>query len=309
MIDLHMHSRYSEDGEYTPLELVNQCAQMGVRMMSVTDHNCAKANEEAQEAAKERGILYIPGIEIDCTYEKVNFHVLGYGIDFKSSDFAAIEKHIDGQSFQASLDRLAKTQALGFYHITEKDMWALSENNYRQGSWSGELFAEALLAMPEYADHPLLQPYRPGGKRSDNPYVNFYWDYYSQGKACYAKIDYPEMEEIIDIIHRNHGVAVIAHPGVNLKGREYLLEDILSLGLDGIEAFSSYHSPEQARKFYEAAHRNNLPVTCGSDYHGKTKPSIAIGQHNCPMPFPEIKAQLGAISAYAFSPYNAPPSF
>ena len=35
------------------------------------------------------------------------------------------------------------------------------------------------------------------------------------------------MEEIIDIIHRNHDVAVIAHSGVNLKGREYLLEDIL----------------------------------------------------------------------------------
>lgn len=292
MIDLHIHSRYSEDGEYTPLELVEQCAKLGVRMMSVTDHNCVKANEEAQDAAKKRGILYIPGIEIDCTYENVNFHVLGYGIDFRSSDFAAIEKHIDDQSFQASLDRLAKTQALGFCHIAENDMRALSKNNYWEGSWSGELFAEVLLAMPEYADHPLLKPYRPGGKRSDNPYVNFYWDYYSQGKPCYAKIDYPAMEEIIDIIHRNHGVAVLAHPGVNLKGKEYLLEDILRLGLDGIEAFSSYHSPEQARKFYKAAQKNKLPVTFGSDYHGKTKPSIAIGQHNCPIPYSEMKTQL-----------------
>ncbi len=25
MIDLHMHSRYSDDGEYTPSELVEQC--------------------------------------------------------------------------------------------------------------------------------------------------------------------------------------------------------------------------------------------------------------------------------------------
>ena len=51
MIDLHMHSRYSEDGEFTPLELVEQCAKAGVHMMSVTDHNCVKANEEAQEFA------------------------------------------------------------------------------------------------------------------------------------------------------------------------------------------------------------------------------------------------------------------
>lgn len=25
MIDLHIHSRYSEDGEYTPAELVERC--------------------------------------------------------------------------------------------------------------------------------------------------------------------------------------------------------------------------------------------------------------------------------------------
>lgn len=116
------------------------------------------------------------------------------------------------------------------------------------------MFAEVLLAMPEYADHPLLKPYRPGGERSDNPYVNFYWDYYSQGKPCYAKIDYPAMAETIDIIHRNHGAAVLA-------------------------------------RFYEAAQKKHLLVTCGSDYHGKTKPSVAIGQYNCPISYPEMKAK------------------
>lgn len=293
MIDLHMHSRYSEDGEYTPSELVKQCAEKGVRMMSVTDHNCAKANEEAAKAAKEKGIAYIPGIEIDCTFQDTNFHVLGYGIDFWSGDFEAIEKNIDDQSFQASLDRLAATQALGFYRVTENDMWSLSKDSYWQGTWTGDMFAEVLLAKPEYADHPLLKPYRPGGERSDNPYVNFYWDYYSQGKPCYAKIDYPAMEEIIDTIHRNHGVAVIAHPGVNLKGKEFMFEDILNLGIDGIEAFSSYHSQKQAGYYHKIAQERNLFVTCGSDYHGKTKPSIGIGQHGCSsIPFAEMAQQL-----------------
>ena len=90
------------------------------------------------------------------------------------------------------------------------------------------------------------------------------------------------MEEIIAIIHENHGVAVIAHPGVNLNGKEFLLDSILNLGIDGIEAFSSYHSLEQAQYYYRTAQENKIFVTCGSDYHGKTKPSIGIGQHNCP---------------------------
>lgn len=288
MIDLHMHSRYSDDGEFTPSELVEQCAKKGIRMMSVTDHNCAKANEAASKAAKEKGITYIPGIEIDCTYQDTNFHVLGYGIDFESSNFEKIEKDMDDQSFQASLDRLAQTQALGFGLITKKAMREISQNNYRQGNWTGEMFAEVLLAMPEYSDHPLLKPYRPGGERSDNPYVNFYWDYYSQGKPCYAKITCPAMEEMIDMIHRNHGVAVVAHPGVNLKGKEFLLDGILSLGLDGIEAFSSYHNSKQAEYYYQIAQKKKIFITCGSDYHGKTKPSIEIGQHGCPARYEEM---------------------
>lgn len=279
MIDLHMHSRYSDDGEFTPSELIERCAEKGVCMVSVTDHNCAKANEEAAKTAKEKKISYIPGIEIDCTYKDTDFHVLGYGIDFRSRDFEEIEKNIEDQSFQASLDRLAGTQALGFGHITEKNMWELSKDSYWQGNWTGEMFAEVLLAMPEYADHPLLKPYRPGGERSDNPYVNFYWDYYSQGKPCYAKIDYPAMGQIVDMIHQNQGVAVLAHPDVNLKGKEFLLDGILSLGIDGIEAFSSYHNAKQAEYYFRKAQEKKIFVTCGSDFHGKTKPSIGIGQH------------------------------
>lgn len=292
MIDLHMHSKYSEDGEYTPAALVEQCARKGIRMLSVTDHNCAKANEEAAQAAAKKGLVYIPGVEIDCVWHNINFHVLGYGIDYRSSDFEALERAVADQCFDASLKRLTQTQALGF-HITERNLWELSKDTYWSESWSGELFAEVLLSMPEYADHPLLRPYRPGGRRSDNPYVNFYWDYYSQGKPCYAPVNYPAMEEIIALIHRNHGAAVIAHPGVNLKGKEYLLKELLTLGFDGIEAFSSYHTPEQAGVFCRAAQENNLFITCGSDFHGKTKPSIAPGQHGCSVSYEEIARPLG----------------
>ena len=38
---------------------------------------------------------------------------------------------------------------------------------------------------------------------------------------------------------------MLAHPGNSLKGRMELLEDIVNLGIQGIEAYSSYHTPEQ----------------------------------------------------------------
>jgi hypothetical protein len=152
-----------------------------------------------------------------------------------------------------------------------------------------------LLAQPEYNDHPLLAPYRAGGARSDNPYVNFYWDYYSQGKPCFAEMYYPDMCHIIDIIHENDGLAVLAHPYVNLKEKKHLLGGIIDLGIDGIEAFSSYHTPSQTADALAVAQAHGLFVTCGSDFHGKTKPSIALRQHGCTIPGEEMERQMEAL--------------
>lgn len=172
MIDLHMHSKYSDDGEYEPLDLVEKCFENTIKIMSVTDHNCVKANAEA----------------------------------------------------------------------------------------------EALLKKTEYSEHPLLKPYRPGGARSGNPYVNFYWDFYAQGKPCYVKMEYPSMEEVIDIIHANHGAAVLAHPGVNLKDHFDLTDEILDLGFDGAEVFSSYHGLPEAEFFYKKAQEKQLRKGLGSNF-------------------------------------------
>lgn len=291
MIDLHMHSNYSDDGEFTPLELVEKCAAQGVDLMAVTDHNCARANKEAKEAAAKRGIRYLTGIEIDCTYEGAEFHVLGYGIDDASLDFARVEENISSQVREVSFTMLAKTRELGF-EVTAEEMMELSKDSRWPESWTGEMFAEVLLAKPEYKDHPLLLPYRPGGARADNALVNFYWDFYSQGKPCHADIEIPEMKDIIDMIHQNHGLAVLAHPCVNLKGREQLLSGIVALGIDGIEAFSSYHTPEQALERVEQVRNYGLFYTCGSDYHGKTKPAIALGGHGCKASKEELEREI-----------------
>lgn len=300
MIDLHMHSRYSDDGELEPGELVRQCAEAGIRIMAITDHNCTRAYREALRSAVEgereisnmvsygivevpdtggKKIMIIPGTEIDCVWRGINFHLLGYGIDSNAPDFRKIENDIAVQSADASLQMLHNTQKLGFY-ITKEEMWQLGQEHHRQDCWTGEMFAEVLLDKEEYRDHPLLAPYRPGGMRSDNPYVNFYWDYYAQGKPCHVEMHYPALEEMIDVIHRNHGTAVLAHPGMNLKGKEERIREMFPLGLDGVEAFSSYHTKEQTACFYREARKAGLGLTCGSDFHGKTKPAIRLGGIN-----------------------------
>ena len=294
MIDLHMHSYYSNDGEISPEELVKKCTEQDISIMSIADHNTVRATDEALEATRAADIAFLPGIEIDCTYENTNFHMLGYGIRWQNRIFAEIENSIRRQGLSVSLHMLEKTRELGF-DVTEADMEQMAAGSYWPETWTGEMFAEFLLSQPQYKNHPLLLPYREGGARSDNPYVNFYWDYYSQGKPCYAEMYYPDMEQIIEIIHENDGLAVLAHPHINLKGKKQLLEGIIGLGIDGIEAYSSYHSQTQINETLSAARQHGLFVTCGSDFHGKTKPSIELRQHGCTLPGEQMGKQMARL--------------
>ena len=97
-IDLHMHSKYSDDGEFTPSELVEMCHRSGIKIMAIADHNSVKAIDEAKEAAKKYDIKYISATEIDCTYNGINLHVLGYGIDYHHEDFKRLEQNVLDQA-------------------------------------------------------------------------------------------------------------------------------------------------------------------------------------------------------------------
>ena len=94
--------------------------------MSITDHNTVAANFTAQKSAVKHNIKYIPGIEIDCTFENTDFHVLGYQINFQDPAFAEIENNIRTQSMTISQIRLEKIKKLGFA-ISETELNALSK--------------------------------------------------------------------------------------------------------------------------------------------------------------------------------------
>ncbi|MGN1008018.1 MAG: phosphatase, partial [Butyricicoccus sp.] len=149
------------------------------------------------------------------------------------------------------------------------------------GVVTGELIAEAALDEPYNQRHPLLAPYRPGGARSDNPYLNFYWDYCAPGKPAYVPIRYMHAREAIHLIHACGGVAVLAHPGAGKGCDRALVEQLIGYGLEGIEVHSNYHTAEQTEKYAEIAQANGLLTTCGSDFHGKTKPAISLGKPLC----------------------------
>ena len=81
--DMHIHSIYS-DGTLTPAEIVRIAKNNGVGLISVCDHNAVQGTIEAEVLAKEAGIAYIRGAEIDAIFENLDVHILCYGADFEN---------------------------------------------------------------------------------------------------------------------------------------------------------------------------------------------------------------------------------
>lgn len=250
----------------------------GLAAIAITDHNTTGAVEAAVAAGKKAGVEVLPGVELDCILDGVVLHLLAYGIDPNNAALAEIEQDIRRQEKAAAKERVRLVNAAGI-NVDEGEALAKA----RHGVFvTGELIAELALEQPGAAYNPLLQPYLPGGDRSDNPHVNFYWDFCAQGKPAYVHVEYISLKRAVQVAHDAGGVAVLAHPGQNLAGRRELLADMLPLGLDGVECYSSYHDDATSAYFAQKAKEYGLLITGGSDYHGKTKPAIRMGQYGLP---------------------------
>ena len=277
-IDLHMHSIASLDGQFTTQELIDIAHKQNLTIMAIADHNSTKAYQQDYEL---NGIKLIPAIELDCVLEDVDYHLLGYFIQPFDEVYHQIEDDILTQERNASSKRLELLTKHLHIAVDLKELNRLSKENI----YVPETICEVAMKDERNKDNPFLQPYFQGGNRSDNPYVNFYWDFCSQGKIAYTKINFMSMQEAIHLIHKQDGIAVLAHPGNNVKEKEERLRALAQVGLDGIEVYSSYHSKEQTAFYQQFALEHHLLQTCGSDFHGKTKPKVQMGQ--CQMPASE----------------------
>lgn len=272
--DLHMHSSMSADGEITPEQLVAMAAKANFNCIAITDHNRIDGIAPAIQAGKKSGITIIPGVEIDCDFGDIHLHILGYGIDYERPEFASLWQKAKANECAASNQLMDRVEALGI--VINRDAVKKIAGD---GSVIGEHIAEAALEDPRNADNTKLAPFRPGGARSDNPFVNFYWDFCGRGKPAHVAVDCITLDECITLIADSGGIPVLAHPGQSIHEHPGSLPEIVVKGVRGMEAYSSYHTPEACIHWKNEADKNNLFVTCGSDFHGKTKPSIALGQH------------------------------
>jgi hypothetical protein len=272
-IDLHMHSNYSDDADFTPQELIAMAIDKDLAAISITDHNLTDAIAEALELTKDNNLEIIPGIEFDTNYGDNILHILGYYIDYNSPKIEELLGGLEEAKKEQFYGRIERLQELGF-NITEQEVLEASDNDRPLGGF----IAEVLLAKDESRKNPDLETYYTGEK-SDQPYFNFYLDFFRAGQPADIPCWKPSAKETIKLIKEIGGVAVLAHPGATLSPKdEEVIDDLIKAGLQGIESYSTYHNEEEIKKWVALAKKKGLLITAGSDFHGHLKPKIELGE-------------------------------
>lgn len=272
--DLHMHSIYSQDGEYTIEELIKRVKDANLKTVALSDHNCKDGIEEMIQRGKEEGIEVIPAIEFDTLFEGAEVHVLGYGLDYNQPYFETLPSFITNLNNDALRARIQK---ISEHFNLDLDFDEMMKHADKKNPFVD--LVKNFLHDPRYMNKPEFQPYQEGGSRCEPAVVNFYWDNCCAGTPCYVEVAYPDLQETVERIHNAGGIAIIAHPFRLFYQRPDLIEKAIRLGIDGLEAYSNYHDAEM-NAYYEAyAKEHNILMTCGSDFHGKTKPAINLGEY------------------------------
>lgn len=289
--DLHMHSNYSNDGEYTPTQLIQMAHAKGIKTVALADHNQMLGIDEMINEGSKYGMQVIPAIECDTKFEGFEVHVLAYGLDYNTEYFKSLNKKISDLIYDSTKTRLELFET---YFNIKLDIQRLMDMVGEKGKMIDAILD--ILNDPRYKDVEAFHPFLPGGEQSDSPTANFYWKYCFKGAPCYVDVAFPSLEDTVKEIHKAGGIAVLAHPWKTFYQREDLLEKAISQGIDGIEAYSNYHNDEQ-NIYYEAyCDKHHLLMTCGSDFHGATKPKIQLGEYGYKKN--DGQAILAAFNAY-----------
>ncbi len=267
MIDLHMHTTYS-DGQYNVKELINKLNELGIKYASITDHNSVDAHIEYGDNHLDsifEGKM-ITGVEIQTLVNGYLIEVLVYDFDLdKFNDFVKEGREKFWKFHKDAYKKLLKkADSMGLKYIE-------SEKELTNGYYCNMKFQEAIAACYEYnkniidkkvlLDH--LHFYR---NEFQNPCSEFFIDNTNA---------FPVLSEVIDAARYAGGKVFLAHIDEyqTIKDKDAFLNDIFNkYNLDGIECFHPAINEVNREKYINFARDNNLLISAGSDFHGSHLP-------------------------------------
>lgn len=245
--DLHIHSIWS-DGLAGAPEIARQAKRSGLNYISLTDHNILTGVEELSRHMEDSSVQVIPGVEVTVYDDRLGeVHILGYGIDTGDEQLqGALRKTL----------RRKRQQLAHMIHGLAGEGIHVSDEELRNEAGPGYIGRNALARV-------LVSK---GGAGSI--YQAFHRYLGEEGKL-YTPVAGMKAETAIDLIHRAGGLAVLAHPTMDML--DAAIRRYAEHGLDGIEVYRPGAGGNEELYAEMVAEDFDLVLTGGSDWHGRRR--------------------------------------
>jgi len=266
-IDLHIHTKTCSDGNLSIEEIFQEAKRRNIDLMSITDHDSIDCQERAIALAKEYGIAYIIGVELNVTFQypgskSISLDFLGYQYDIGNKELKSklqlIKEHRQARAHQILAKLNAEFDKENLPRFDEEDIKNIQDS------------VDGTFGRPHIANYLIAKGIVKDKQEAFNKYL--------------VKCDVPKypllLAEASRLIRNAGGILVHAHPndpnGISLititddlAEQTKIVEQYMLEYIDGIECWHSRNNAQTTAHYIEFAKKHRLLVTGGSDCHQK----------------------------------------
>lgn len=252
-------------------DLIAMAKRRGISTLSITDHDTTAAATRAVIIGKRQGLHVIHGVEFSTAdpARDGKAHLLCYMCD--TPDRLEGVCRATGEKRKKAATEMVR-RVMRYYPITP-------EMIVHCATGSTNIYKQHIM-------HALMD-----AGYADSIFGEVFEKLFGENGSARVPIEYPDVREVLELIHSAGGIAVLAHPYI--YHNEALLEELTALGLDGVEVWHPSHSEQQTDELKAFAQQHHLVMTGGSDFHGMySNTTRALGSTSMP------DEQVAALLAY-----------
>jgi predicted metal-dependent phosphoesterase TrpH len=276
-IDLHIHTKTGSDGALPVEDVLREAKNRNITLMSITDHDSLNAQDKAITLAREYGIRYVTGIELNVTFQTpqgkaISLDFLGYGFDVNNKDLRKklqlLHEHREWRAREIMEKVNIELIRERIKPLTDLDM----ENIYES--------VDGTFGRPHIANYLAKKGIVSTAQEAFDKYL--------------VKCDVPKYPlslpdasklirnagEILILAHPNdsHGTSLVSISKDPAQQTRVITESMLEY-INGVECWHPRHDQLTITHYFSFAKKHALIATGGSDCHQKP---IVMGTVNVP---------------------------
>ena len=281
-IDLQIHTKTGSDGNWPVEEVFKEAKRRNIEFLSITDHDSVEAQARAIVLARDHGISYISGIELNVTFEyppdksesakSYSLDFLGYQYDIENQELKnklqTMRQHREARARKILENLNAEFDKVGLARFTEKDLENIQAT------------VDGAFGRPHIANYMVKKGIVKDKQEAFDKYL--------------VKCDVPKyplsLAEASRLIRNAGGVLVFAHPNDpsgtslvtitrDLAKQTKIIKDYMLAYVDGIECWHTKHDAKATAHYIGFCRSHNLIMTGGSDCHQNP---VLMGTLNIP---------------------------